>query len=287
MKGKGIKRFRMPIAIIIFIIGLSLFLYPLLSDYWNRYRNKALIIDYQENIKNKDSESYKEMWNEAIEFNKNHQQNYIIDAFSSNVYYELSTPYKDYLNLNNNDIMGYITIPSIDVELIIFHGVEAKTLEEGVGHVEGTSLPIGGESTHSVLSAHSGLPSAKLFTDLDQLKINDQFYIHVLDKVFAYQVDQIETVLPKEIEIIDIEKGKDFVTLLTCTPYGVNTHRLCVRGKRVAYKEKKVDVKESNLVNQDNKYLKYKIITLTLTILLILKLIVVLKKNRQGGKKSE
>jgi sortase A len=164
--------------------------------------------------------------------------NTIIDAFDEEENdYVLSHPYDQVLNPSGNEIMGYIEIPKISVKLAIYHGIGTDALENGCGHIEGTSLPIGGIGNHAVISAHRGLPSAKLFTDLDQLEIGDLFYITVLDEKLAYKVDQIKTVLPEETEDLAIEDDKDLVTLVTCTPYGVNTHRLLVRGERTEYVE--------------------------------------------------
>ena len=225
------------IIILIFLIGAGILLYPTFSNWWNLYRNKQLISEYTRSVTDLSEADYKKIWQDAEAYNKQHTQNVISDAFNQKGDYILTHPYDTLLNPNGDEIMGYLEIPKINIKLAIYHGVGEKALEEGCGHVEGTSLPIGGKSTHSVLAAHRGLPSAKLFTDLDQMEKGDIFYIHVLDKTLAYKVDQILVVDPDQTEALAIEDGQDYVTLLTCTPYAVNTQRLLVRGVRTEYNE--------------------------------------------------
>lgn len=221
---------------LVFLIGAGILFYPTVSDLWNNYRNQQLISEYTEVVETMESEDFSEIWAEAREYNAQHTVNTILDAFDEEEGdYVLSHPYDQVLNPTGNEIMGYLEIPKISVKLAIYHGIGTEALENGCGHIEGTSLPIGGVGTHSVLSAHRGLPSAKLFTDLDQLEIGDLFYITVLDEKLAYKVDQILTVLPEETDDLAIEEDKDLVTLVTCTPYGVNSHRLLVRGERTEY----------------------------------------------------
>lgn len=221
---------------LVFLIGAGILFYPTVSDLWNNYRNQQLISEYTEVVETLESEDFSEIWAEAREYNAQHTVNTILDAFDEEEGdYVLSHPYDQVLNPTGNEIMGYLEIPKISVKLAIYHGIGTEALENGCGHIEGTSLPIGGVGTHSVLSAHRGLPSAKLFTDLDQLEIGDLFYITVLDEKLAYKVDQILTVLPEETDDLAIEEDKDLVTLVTCTPYGVNSHRLLVRGERTEY----------------------------------------------------
>lgn len=219
------------------MIGAGILLYPTFSNWWNLYRNKQLISEYTRSVTDLSEADYKKIWQDAEAYNKQHTQNVISDAFNQKGDYILTHPYDTLLNPNGDEIMGYLEIPKINIKLAIYHGVGEKALEEGCGHVEGTSLPIGGKSTHSVLAAHRGLPSAKLFTDLDQMEKGDIFYIHVLDKTLAYKVDQILVVDPDQTEALAIEDGQDYVTLLTCTPYAVNTQRLLVRGVRTEYNE--------------------------------------------------
>lgn len=222
---------------LLFLLGLSILLYPTFSDAWNQYRNAKLISTYETAVNNLPDNKYDRLWKEAKEYNRQHLVNTFTDAFDENGNYVPDYPYSKVLDPDGDGLMGSIEIPKINVKLAIYHGLGSEILEKGAGHMEGTSLPIGGKSTHAVLAAHRGLPSAKLFTDLDQLETGDKFYLHILGKTLAYKVDQIKTVLPSETDALDIVKGEDHVTLLTCTPYGVNTHRLLVRGIRTKYTE--------------------------------------------------
>lgn len=222
---------------LVFLAGAGVFLYPTVSDMWNQYRNARLVSRYDEAVTDLSDNEYQKLWNEAKEYNAEHPVNSIVDAFGEKDDYVLSQPYDQVLDPNGAGLMGSIEIPKINAKLAIYHGLSKTVLEKGVGHVEGTSLPVGGKSTHAVLAAHRGLPSAKLFTDLDQMKKGDIFILHILGKNLAYKVDQIRTVLPEETGELDIVEGEDHVTLVTCTPYGVNTHRLLVRGIRTKYAE--------------------------------------------------
>ena len=203
---------------LVFLAGAGVFLYPTISDMWNQYRNAQLVSKYEEAVTELSDNDYDRLWKEAKEYNAEHPVNAIVDAFEEEDTYELSHPYDGVLDPNGDGLMGSIEIPKIKAKLAIYHGLSKTVLEKGVGHVEGTSLPIGGKSTHAVLAAHRGLPNAKLFTDLDQIK----------------------TVLPDETSDLDIVEGEDHVTLVTCTPYAVNTHRLLVRGVRTKYVEEEV-----------------------------------------------
>ena len=218
-----------------FLVGAGIFLYPTVSDMWNQYRNAQLISTYDQAVTDLSDDNYEKLWKEAEEYNAEHPVNSIVDAFNEEEDYEPTHPYDEVLDPNGDGLMGSIEIPKIQAKLAIYHGLSKNVLEKGVGHVEGTSLPIGGESTHAVLAAHRGLPNAKLFTDLDQMEVGDIFILHILGKNLAYKVDQIKTVLPDETSDLDIIEGEDHVTLITCTPYGVNTHRLLVRGVRTKY----------------------------------------------------
>lgn len=208
------------------------------SSWYLDNHQAELELQYEEQLKEKDDSEILEAWAKAEEYNKaiipgtNNES-----AFSQEAQLAAAKNYADMLNINGDSIMGYVEIPKIDVNLPIFHGTENDTLERGVGHLVGSSLPIGGESTHAILTAHSGMASQKMFTDLEDLDIGDVFYVKVLGETLAYQVDDINVVLPHEIANLYIEKGKDHVTLVTCTPYAVNTHRLLVRGHRIPYEE--------------------------------------------------
>lgn len=222
---------------LVFLAGAGVFLYPTVSDMWNQYRNVRLVSRYDEAVTDLSDNEYEKLWNEAKEYNAEHPVNSIVDVFGEKDDYVLTQPYDQVLDPNGEGLMGSIEIPKINAKLAIYHGLSKTVLEKGVGHVEGTSFPVGGKSTHAVLAAHRGLPSAKLFTDLDQMKKGDIFILHILGKNLAYKVDQIRTVLPEETGELDIVEGEDHVTLVTCTPYGVNTHRLLVRGIRTKYVE--------------------------------------------------
>lgn len=210
------------------IAGLGILMYPTVSNLINQgYASKA-ITEYNTIYINTDEDSLREMVDEADEYNRQLAQNF------TGFYEESSVPgYEEALNIAGTGIMGYIDIDKINVELPIYHGVDNGVLQMGVGHIEGSSLPVGGESTHCVLSGHRGLPSAKLFTDLDKMEIGDTFTITVMDRVLTYRVDQIKIVLPNESADLMIVDGQDYCTLVTCTPYGINTHRLLVRGVRI------------------------------------------------------
>ncbi len=235
------KTFKKYIPIITFsllvIIGLLIMLYPVISNFMNSNKAQVVINDYSDTIASNTSNKNTLLIEEARNYNKSLSTVDIVDAFV-NPKENLSEEYKNILNVNSNGMMGYLNIPKIDIKVPIYHGTSDEVLQKGVGHLEGSSFPVGGESTHSVLSAHSGLPSARLFTDLNQLKIGDMFYIYILDEVFAYEVDQVLVVEPADVSELELQEGEDYVTLVTCTPYAVNTHRLLVRGTRVEYSPK-------------------------------------------------
>lgn len=211
-----------------FLVGISLLLYPAFSNYWNSKTQSRAIVDYEAVLENLKPEDYSAMFQAAYDYNRAlYETDYpLMD-------YEEIPGYYDTLKLPGSSIIGYVKIDKIGVELPIYHGTSDEVLNVGVGHLEGTSLPVGGENTHSVMSAHRGLPSAKLFTDLDRLEPGDTFQITVLDQVLTYQVDQVKVITPTEVEDLLIAEGKDYCTLFTCTPYGINTHRLLVRGIRI------------------------------------------------------
>ena len=224
---------------LLFLIGLSILLYPMVSDAWNRYRDSMLISDYSSSVSSdENAEKIDSMWKAAQEYNEQIKQESVPDAFSVRDGQTDST-YESLLNLNGDGMMGYVEIPMIGQSIPIYHYTTDESLEKGAGHLFGSSLPVGGESTHAILSAHRGLPSAKLFTDLNLVEKGDVFYLHILDKTLAYEVDQIQTVLPEETDSLAITEGKDYVTLVTCTPYAVNTHRILVRGHRTTVKAAK------------------------------------------------
>lgn len=212
------------------ISGLGMILYPSIANFVNSYTQSKAIATYIELTEDLSNQKKDQLLKEAYSFNADLFKS--SSSFGSYSSY-LQSKYSGILDISGTGIIGYINIPSIDVHLSIYHGTTSETLQVGIGHLEGSSLPVGGENTHSVLSGHTGLPSAKLFTDIDQLQEGDIFSIHVLDEVLTYEVDQVEIVLPDDMNLLSIEEGKDLVTLVTCTPYGVNSHRLLVRGHRV------------------------------------------------------
>lgn len=217
------------IAILVFITGLSLLLYPTVSNYWNSLHQSRVVANYSDTMAKLSKQDKQAEIDRAVEYNSGLINNGGRFTPSDS---ELSE-YKSLLNADGTGMMGYITIPKIGINLAIYHTVDESVLQVGVGHLEGSSLPVGGSGTHCVLSSHRGLPSAKLFTELDRMKKGDVFYLHVYDQVLAYQVDNIAIVEPNDYGLLEIEEGKDLCTLFTCTPYGINTHRLLVRGHRV------------------------------------------------------
>lgn len=216
------------ILILIFLVGLSVMLYPTVSDYINQKNQSRAVASYSEEVENLSDVDYQAYFDAANDYNRRLAET--PDAFYRP---EEVSGYTDTLDVSGTGIMGYITISKIGVELPIYHGTSDGVLQVAAGHLEGSSLPVGGAGTHAVISAHRGLPSAKLFTNLDELEVGDTFTITVLDRVLTYEVDQISIVLPTETDLLQPVEGKDYVTLMTCTPYGINTHRLLVRGKRI------------------------------------------------------
>ena len=217
------------LLVLIFLLGLSLLLYPAVSDYWNSKHQTRAIAVYSEEVSGLDEDQYQALWEAAAAYNASlleRDNAYLLTE-------EQKAAYEQLLNVSGLGIMGYIEIPSIDCSLPIYHGTEESVLQIAIGHLEWTSLPVGGESTHCVLSGHRGLPSAKLFTNLDKLQEGDVFLLRVLDEVLTYEVDQILIVEPQETGTLRIVEGEDYCTLVTCTPYGINSHRLLVRGHRV------------------------------------------------------
>ena len=217
------------ILILIFLMGLALVLYPTVADYWNSLHQSRAIATYAEEVAHIDTDQYAALWQTAVAYNQSLRERDNIFILSD----EQKAAYDDLLNIGGNGVMGYIEIPAIGVSLPVYHGTDEAVLQIAIGHLEWTSLPVGGESSHCVVSGHTGLPSAKLFTNLNQLVAGDTFLFRILDETLTYEVDQIKIVLPRETDDLLVEEGKDLCTLVTCTPYGVNSHRLLVRGHRV------------------------------------------------------
>ena len=271
---------------LLFLTGLGVLCLPTISDQWNTYRQSQLITTYEEAVSVLEPEDYSREWEAARAFDAQLAQNNLYgDVFGEG---EGDTEYWKVLNISGDGVMGYLSIPKINLKLSVYHGTGEEVLQTGAGHLNGTKLPIGGESTHSVLAAHRGLPSARLFTDIDQLYKGDRIYIHILDETLAYEVDQILPMVDKDDmaaleEALRIEEGKDYLTLFTCTPYGVNSHRLLVRGSRVPYEGEEEIAStpvETMLEAVQNYYMLYLILGLSVTMLIILILKFLLRPRR-------
>lgn len=278
---------------LLFLIGFGVLVYPTVADQWNTYRQNRLISNYEKAVEGLTEEDFTEEWAKAKTFNDTLTKNDLYgDVFGEEDGELQSTEYWKILNVAQDGVMGYVSIPKINVKSSIYHGTGDKVLQTGIGHLNGTKLPIGGESTHSVLAGHRGLPTARLFTDIDQMKKGDMFYIHILDEVLAYQVDQILDMVDKDDhetleKALQIEEGKDQVTLFTCTPYGVNSHRLLVRGTRVPYngeEEVETSAVESMLKTVQNYYMIYLILGLSVTFLIILFMRFMFKRKNRNNK---
>lgn len=289
------KKLNIIFVILFFLVGLSLLLYPLVANEWNNYRQKRLISNYESAVTQAaDTIDYEEEWKKAHDYNEALLPSILPDSFAIAAAEEVDEVYLSCLNITGNEVMGYVEIPKIDIKLPIFHGTEEDVLEQGAGHLEGSSLPVGGENTHAVISAHRGLPSASLFTDLDLLKKGDHFLLYILDDILCYEVDQISVVEPKETEALSVIDGEDLVTLLTCTPYGVNSHRLLVRGHRVEYMPDVVKEEEAGVFGAASihtNYLLWVIIGLGVTAVFIMLLYLYDRKTRksleQNGENQE
>lgn len=217
------------LLLLMMILGLGLLLYPTVSNYWNKLHQSRIIVDYMKSVSNLDQARYDELLKSAQDYNAKLAKSGILWHMDD----AQRAEYEQQLDFAENGSMGYVSIPKINVELAIFHGTDLRTLDRNVGHIEGSSLPVGGKGSHCILSGHRGLPSARLFTDLDKLTVGDTFTLHVLEQVYTYEVDQIRIVEPADVSDLAIAEGKDYCTLVTCTPYGINTHRLLVRGHRI------------------------------------------------------
>ncbi len=264
--------------ILVFLAGLGLLLYPTVSDYWNSLHQSRAVADYAEKVADLDNEVYNQLLEAAHAYNASLLK-------KSNPYRmseEDLAEYNSILNIGGNGIMGYIEIPRIDCSLPVYHSTEESALQIAIGHVDWTSLPVGGESTHSVLSGHRGLPSARLFTDLDKLEVGDLFIIRVLDETMTYEVDQINIVEPHESQPLTIVKGKDYCTLVTCTPYGINSHRLLVRGHRVENQEVTKTIRVTADAMQIEPLLMAPIVAAPMLLFLLVLLVF-----KTGGKKKE
>ena len=279
MNKKIKERLTIFLFILMIIVGLGIILYPIISNQVYQKYYQDVIGNYERTVTKQKNSQNEQFINEARAYNHALTSTNIVDVFQ-NPKSESSNEYLSILNINNNGMMGYISIPKIDVRIPIYHGTSSDILQKGVGHLEGSSLPVGGESTHAILSAHRGLPSSRLFTDVDQLKEGDIFYIYVLDEVLAYQVDQVLVTEPSETEALKIVDGKDYITLVTCTPYAVNTHRLLVRGERIEYNKQVEEqtVEDRSLSTAD--IILY--VSLVIAILLIVITIIAIVRYKQN-----
>lgn len=273
------KRTGSPITLLLILIllaGVSLLLYPTVSDYWNSFHQSRAIASYAEQVANIDDAQYEELWDAAQDYNQSllHRPN---DLLLSDEQQEI---YKSLLDFGGNGIMGYIEIPMIDVMLPIYHGTKESVLQIAVGHLDWTSLPVGGAGSHCVLSGHRGLPSARLFTDLDKLKVGDVFMLHVLNEILTYEIDQILIVEPQDTDPLLIEPGKDLCTMITCTPYGINSHRMLVRGHRIESQEEPKDIRITADAVRIEPLMVAPIVAVP--ILLVLLIILLLPKQKKG-----
>ena len=267
------------LLVLILLAGLSLLLYPTVSDYWNSFHQTRAIATYAENVAIMDQEQYDEIWAAAKAYNASLAERDNAFLLSD----EQKEEYTRLLDVSGLGIMGYIEIPEIDVSLPIYHGTEESVLQIAVGHLEWSSLPVGGESTHCVLSGHRGLPSAKLFTNLDKLQTGDIFMLRILDDLLTYEVDQILIVEPQETGALRIEEGKDYCTLVTCTPYGINTHRLLVRGHRIDNIEEAKTVRVTADAIQIEPLLVAPIVAIPILLLLMILLLLPKQPQKKHG----
>ena len=268
------------ILIAAFFIGALLLLYPTISDFWNSFHQSRAIASYAEQVADLDENAYDRLWEDARIYNKTlgDRMNRFVMAE------EQKKAYAALLNIADNGVMGYIEIPKVRCNLPIYHGTDEAVLQVAIGHVPGSSLPVGGESTHCVLSGHRGLPSAKLFTNLDELETGDVFMLRVLDETLTYEVDQIRTVLPNELGDMAIVEGEDYCTLVTCTPYGINSHRLLVRGHRV---ENHAGASTIRVTADAMQIEPLQVAPLVAAPILVVMLVVVLIPHRTKGKGDE
>lgn len=269
--------------VLVLFAGLSLLLYPSISDYWNSLHQSQAIASYAEEVAHLDENQYEEVLTEAKEYNKSllYQNNkYILSD-------EQKEKYSHILDVSGLGIMGYVEIPGINCSLPIYHGTDESVLQTAVGHLEWSSLPVGGESTHCVISGHRGLPSAKLFSELNKLVEGDIFMLRVLDEVLTYEVDQILIVEPQETDALHIVEGKDYCTLVTCTPYGINTHRLLVRGHRIENIEESKTVRVTADAIQIEPLLVAPVVAVPILIVLLIVILLPKSKKKHGGNTNE
>ena len=275
------KTLPMILGILAFLLALLITLYPVISNYINERYASEIHTAYEEIIQQADNSALLEAKKQAIAYNEAITPGTAGEAYSQAALTDASRDYESQLNIAGDGTMGYVEIPKICVNLPIYHGTGNDSLERGVGHLLGSSLPVGGASTHAILTGHSGMATQKMFTDLEQLSVGDVFYLHILDEILAYQVDRIKTVLPHDTSLLGITSGRDYCTLVTCTPYGVNTHRLLVRGTRIDYEEAEVIVEETAQEEQpqsrwEEKYLLGLLLGVLAVLILFLAAVIVM-----------
>ena len=271
------------LLILALFAGLSLLLYPTVSDYWNSLHASQAVADYAENVRNLEAEKYEQVLQDAKSYNQMLPYEQTTYALSE----EEKEAYDALLDISGTGVMGYIEIPTVNISLPVYHGTEDAVLQIAVGHLEWSSLPVGGESTHCVLSGHRGLPSAKLFTNLDKLVAGDKFIMRVLDEVLTYEVDQILIVEPTDVSTLIIEAGKDLCTLVTCTPYGINSHRLLVRGHRIENQDEAKAIRVTSDAIQIEPLIVAPAVALPMLLVLLVILLVSGGKTKSaGGKKN-
>lgn len=273
------------VLVLILLVGLSLLLYPSVSDYWNSFHSSRAISAYAEDVANLDEAQYEEMWSAARAYNRALAERSTNFALSD----AQKEEYEKLLDISGVGIMGYLEIPELNMSLPIYHGTEESVLQIAAGHLEWSSLPVGGESSHCVISGHRGLPSAKLFTDLDKLQEGDVFVLRVLDEVLTYEVDQIRVVEPSQVSDLEIVEGSDLCTLVTCTPYGINTHRLLVRGHRIENIQESQTIRVTSDAMQIEPLIVAPIVATPVLLLLLLVLLLLPKRKdpSRGGKENE
>lgn len=278
MKRKIINLF----VILLLLAGVILLAYPYIS-FWLSERDQSYVVQqYDDTLKNMTDEHLSEEWERARAYNDALATTTLYDPFASGQE-EMDVEYLSLLNIDENGVMCYVKIPKINVELPVYHGTSSNVLNKSIGHLEGSSLPVGGEGTHSILTGHTGLSTLKLFTDLIELAIGDEFYIRTLDQTLAYRVDHIIVIEPTETEALEPVPGKDYVTLITCTPYGVNSHRLLVRGERIEYTPEEIEqrIEDTDSVLSKETLLLYAGIALLVLLILVILMIKLLKRKRR------
>ena len=282
------------ICVVLLLVSTVLILYPFISNYLMSLNDTGKIMEFENSVENIDKKTISKIFEDAKKYNVKFLGDVVItDPFDPEFQPNTDIEYENILNINNDGMMGYVEIPVIDVSLPIFHGTSGEVLEKGAGHLQNTSLPVGGENSHSVITGHTAYSAAKLFTDINQLILGDVFYIHVLDETLAYEVDNIKVVLPNETNDLRIVMGEDLVTLVTCTPYGINSHRLLVRGKRIPYEktEEKIIVNDRVIESTWMKEYKFALkiggsILISIVLIFVIVRLLLKRKRRKKAKIS-